>query len=139
MGDLRDLLADPRRVDELTPVEAASALVQLASLQVALAAQLRAGPTSTDADLLVPASDRLLTAEDVAGRFGRSVAWVYRQAKHWTFTRRVTRRTLRFSEAGLSRWVAAQRGRDGRRRTGYLVTETGDRGVPTPEEKREQV
>ena len=107
--DLRELLGDARRVDELTQAEAASALVELASLQAVVAARLRIAPSSTLAEAVPPEGDRLLTAEDVAERFNRSVAWVYRQAKHWNFTRRVTRRTLRFSEAGLHRFLAHRR------------------------------
>lgn len=110
MRDLRDLVNDPRRVDELTPDEATSALVELATLQAAVATRLRTAPESAVAELLPsPEIDRLLTAEDVANRFGRSVAWVYRQAKHWNFTRRVTRRTVRFSEAGLQRFLSHRR------------------------------
>jgi hypothetical protein len=105
--ELRDLLIDPKVVDELSPAEAASALVELASLQVAVAARLRVVPPG--ADLVPSETDRLLTAEDVAEHFGRSIGWVYRQAKHWNFTRRVTRRTVRFSEAGLQRFLAQRR------------------------------
>lgn len=109
MLDLRELLGDARRVDDLTQAEAASALVELASLQAVVAARLRAAPVSALSEASTPEGDRLLTAEDLAERFGRSVAWVYRQAKHWNFTRRVTRRTVRFSEAGLQRFLAQRR------------------------------
>lgn len=109
MAELRDLIADPRRVAELTPSEAATALVELAGLQAAVAGRLRAG--AEDGAHVVPAleGDRLLTAEDVAGRLNRSVAWVYRQSRQWPFTRRLTRRTVRFSEAGLQRFLAQRR------------------------------
>ncbi len=103
----RELLSNPHRVNGLSAAEAAEALAELARLQAALAARLHALPSSTEPMPL--ACDRLLTAEDVAERFGRSVAWVYRQAKHWNFTRRVTRRTVRFSEAGLQLFLARRR------------------------------
>ena len=64
----------------------------------------RAGPA---------ASERLLTPEEVAARFDRTVDWVYRQSQKdaWkAFTRRLGRRTLRFSESGLERFLARQRG-----------------------------
>jgi predicted DNA-binding transcriptional regulator AlpA len=118
---LRDLLGDPKLVDELSPAEAASALAELASLQVAVTARLRVVPSGSD--LVLPETDRLLTAEDLAERFGRSVAWVYRQARHWNFTRRLTRRTVRFSESGLARWLAAHGRRDHREPSEYRVTE----------------
>ena len=122
MPDLRDLLTDPRRVGELTPAEAAAALVELAGLQAAVAVKLGSAPGELPREN--PDNDRLLTAEDVAGRLGRSVDWVYRQSKHWPFTRRLTRRTVRFSEAGLTRWLGLRSRRDRPSTTEYLVTET---------------
>lgn len=109
MTELRDLLADQRRVDELTPTDAATVLVELASLQAAVATRLRTLPAAGPDIALTLPNDRLLTAEEVAERFNRSVAWVYRQAKNWNFTRRVTRRTLRFSETGLQRFLSQRR------------------------------
>jgi hypothetical protein len=53
--------------------------------------------------------DRLLTADEVAACFRRSVGWVYRNARHWPFTRREGRKTVRFSEAGLNRYLARDR------------------------------
>jgi hypothetical protein len=99
-ADLRELVADWRLVEELTAQEAATVLMELASLQSAVASRLRIVPT--------PALTSV-TAEQVAERFNRSVAWVYRQAKHWNFTRRVTRRTVRFSEIGLQRFLSQRR------------------------------
>jgi predicted DNA-binding transcriptional regulator AlpA len=101
--DLRELVADPRRAFELSAAEAAALLIELASLQAAVAARLSTNAAAS------PASDRLLTAEEVAERLQRSVDWVYRQAKHWPFTRRLTRRTVRFSEAGLQRFLGQRR------------------------------
>ena len=108
MRNARELFGDSGWVDGLSPAEAEEVLVELAHLQSAVARRLRSAPSpSAEAAPLEP--DLLLTAEDVASRFGRSVAWVYRQAKHWNFTRRVTRRTVRFSEAGLRRFLAQRR------------------------------
>ena len=114
MPDLRDLVADPRRAHELSGAEAAALLIELASLQTVVAARLSANPTATPASNSDSDTDRLLTAEEVAERLQRSVDWVYRQAKHWPFTRRLTRRTVRFSEAGLQRFLTARtRGSNG--------------------------
>jgi hypothetical protein len=109
MPDFRDILLDPRRVTELSPTEAATALVELATLQAAVAARLRSTPSGDHAVGTAPEADRLLTAEDVAERLNRSVDWVYRHARHWPFTRRLARRTLRFSEAGLHRFLTQRR------------------------------
>lgn len=109
MPDLRDLVADPRRAHELSGAEAAALLVELASLQAVVAARLSANRATIPASISDSDSDRLLTAEEVAERLQRSVDWVYRQAKHWPFTRRLTRRTVRFSEAGLQRFLGQRR------------------------------
>jgi len=52
--------------------------------------------------------DRLLNAEQVATRMHVSEAWVYRQARRWPFTRKLGRRAVRFSEAGLVRWLSSR-------------------------------
>jgi len=54
-------------------------------------------------------ADRLLTAPEVAGRLACSMKLVYRSAARWPFTRRVGSRTLRFSAAGLERWLERRR------------------------------
>lgn len=114
MPDLRELVADPRRAFELSAAEAAALLIELASLQAVVAARLSTNTAARPVSISDSDSDRLLTAEEVAERFQRSVDWVYRQAKHWPFTRRLTRRTVRFSEAGLHRFLAARiRGSNG--------------------------
>jgi predicted DNA-binding transcriptional regulator AlpA len=56
-----------------------------------------------------PTADRLLTAKQVAERLQLSHEEVYRQAKRWPFTRKLGPRTLRFSEAGLNRWLDRRR------------------------------
>lgn len=109
MSNLRALLSDPGRLHEMSPAEAAALLVELAGLQSALAARLSASPADGTATVSASDAERLLTAEDVAARLQRSVDWVYRQAKHWPFTRRLTRRTVRFSEPGLQRFLAQRR------------------------------
>ena len=105
MADLRELLDDPRRAGQLSAVEAARLLVELATLQAAIAARFGAAPVNVAPVASTSEGDRLLTAEEVAERLQRSVDWVYRQAKHWPFTRRLTRRTVRFSEVGLHRFL----------------------------------
>ncbi len=52
--------------------------------------------------------DRLLTPQEAATILGQSVPWLYRHAAKFPFTRRISRRNLRFSEAGLRRWIAAK-------------------------------
>ena len=109
MPDLRDLIGAPERVADLTHAEAACALVLLAALQASLAARLQEPLAATCREGQLGEQDRLLTANDVAERLGCSVDWVYRQAKRWPFSKPLGRKTLRFSEAGLNKWIAARK------------------------------
>lgn len=53
-------------------------------------------------------ADRLLDADEVARRMNVSVAWVYRQARRWPFTKRLAKKAVRFSESGLEKWLTAR-------------------------------
>jgi hypothetical protein len=54
----------------------------------------------------VPSSpEAWLTADEVAARLRRTRTWVYRQARHWPFAKRPSRKTLLISERGLSSWL----------------------------------
>jgi len=78
-------------------------LAQLAALQTALAARLITGssPGQEQEDLLTPGkAAALLTV---------SVDWMYRHAAGLPFTRRLSRKALRFSRAGLLKWRAGRR------------------------------
>lgn len=52
--------------------------------------------------------DRLLTPKEAAEILGQKVRWVYRHAPRWQFTRRLSRKCLRFSETGLRRYATAR-------------------------------
>jgi predicted DNA-binding transcriptional regulator AlpA len=52
-----------------------------------------------------PVADRLLTAEEAAQRLGVTVRWLYDHARDLTFAKRLSRKCLRFSEAGLRRYL----------------------------------
>ena len=94
---------------ELPPVEAitsapletlAPIALHLAALQVAVATRLAAPRGSADGP------DRLLRVQDAAALLEMSVDWLYRHADRLPFTVR-TGRSLRFSERGLRRYLAA--------------------------------
>jgi hypothetical protein len=53
--------------------------------------------------------DRLLTPVEAAGQLNVSPKWLYRHAARLPFTRRLSRKVLRFSEMGLRRWQATRR------------------------------
>ena len=54
-------------------------------------------------------SDRLLTADEAAAILDVNIRWLYRHAAKLPFTRRISRKNIRFSETGLRRWVAAKK------------------------------
>ena len=56
-----------------------------------------------------PTSEQLLTVEELAQRLSVTPDYVYRNASQWPFTRRLSPKMLRFSEAGLRRWLAIRR------------------------------
>ena len=112
MIDLAALAADPARAAEVPVAEVPALLAliaaeqaRLAALQGALAARL---VTAGNGHVGNGDPDRWLTAEEVAQRTEFSVDYVYRHADKFPFTRRQGR-TLRFSEAGLVRWMAQRR------------------------------
>jgi len=80
--------------------EIPTALGALAEADARLRLRLLASPAPAGA-----VEDRLLTVADVARRLATPVNYVYRHADTWPFTRRVGRH-LRFSEQGLSEWLA---------------------------------
>jgi len=121
MRDVREVLAEAVRIGEsvtlaeLTAEQALDALELFAVLRVALAERVRGGSRLSRVEMSAGAGagveDRLLTAQDVAAVFGCSVAWVYRQAPRWPFTRKLSHKVLRFSEVGLREWLAKGRWR----------------------------
>jgi predicted DNA-binding transcriptional regulator AlpA len=54
-------------------------------------------------------ADRLLTPQEAAALIGQTVNWLYRHSAKLPFARRISRKNLRFSEAGLRRWIAAKK------------------------------
>jgi len=94
LAALRVLLADSTMVAHLPP-ETATALL----------AQLLPGGETTPGRRSPEPGDRLLTPEETALRLGVSVRWLYRHAGHLPYTRRLSRKVLRFSEAGVIRFL----------------------------------
>jgi predicted DNA-binding transcriptional regulator AlpA len=56
-----------------------------------------------------PEKDRLLTPKEAAEILGQDARWLYRHANELPFTRRINRKTLRFQESGLRRWIALRK------------------------------
>jgi excisionase family DNA binding protein len=82
-------------------------LVALAALQGAAAARLVAVPNR---DAVPLAEDRLVSVAEAAKRTGMSPRWLYLHARKGDlpFARRMGR-SVRFSPAGIERWLAARK------------------------------
>jgi predicted DNA-binding transcriptional regulator AlpA len=104
LAALRAIFADPQRADQIPPDEAAALMANLAAVQWALASRLRL-PTTPASDAPTADADRLLAPTEAAERLGVTVRWLYRHAGHLPYTRRLSRKVLRFSEAGVNRFL----------------------------------
>jgi excisionase family DNA binding protein len=105
MADVRLLNID---LNELPAADIPAVLTQLAAAQSVLAARLLIERHVVQPDATV--AGKLLTVEEAAGRTGMSKRWLYTHAQNLPFAVRVGR-SLRFSEAGLDRWVRSRSGR----------------------------
>ena len=95
------------------PLPAApSPLAEIAALQAALVDRLARAPIEA-AELVAvqaPESERLLAPPDAAAALlGVTLSSLYRHADRLPFTRRLSRKALRFSEPGLRRWLATRK------------------------------
>ncbi len=97
------LLADPANIP---PDQIPAVLSHLSAIQTTLTARLLNVPrppvSSGDAD-------QLLTVDDASRILEVTPKWLYRHADRLPFTRRLSRKALRFSEAGLRKWLATRR------------------------------
>jgi len=102
------LLPDPMDI----PTESIAPIItRLSSLQAALAARLiRVPANSSRQDSTPEGDDELLTTADAAKLLNVSEDWIYRRASRLPFARRLSRKALRFSRAGLLKWRAAKAG-----------------------------
>lgn len=93
--DFRDWIATLAEAEATIP-----ARVVLARLPDALEAP-RAAPVQAE-------PERLIDVKEAATRCDVSPRWLYRNADKLPFTRRLSSGTLRFSEAGLTKWLASR-------------------------------
>ena len=87
----------------------AAALDSCADALHALAQVLRAEQPTPPAAPAESSPDHLLTVEEAAAVLGVSTRWLYSHAGRLPFARHLSRRALRFSEAGLCRWIERSR------------------------------
>ncbi len=98
---LDDIVLDPSRVKELSSDEALEELIRLSAIQSALMAQACCGKKEEKEVL----GDRLLTVEEVAKTLSCDTDWVYRKAKSWPFSKKLSSKQLRFSQKGLEKYM----------------------------------
>ena len=98
---IEDLIADPENVDTLSHGETMDVLARIVALQPILIGRL----ASLGSDKKEIKSDTLLNVEEASERMGMSTDWLYRHAKELPFTKRIGPRQLRFSEAGIEKYI----------------------------------
>jgi hypothetical protein len=104
---LAELTLEPAKAVRLSLEALTVLLAQHAALGTVLAAQLAAvmlRPREPQA----PGPDKLLTPAEAAALLGVEEAWLKRRARRLPFSRRLSRKCIRFSLRGLERWQAAQ-------------------------------
>lgn len=102
---LARVLAEPQGAAALTPEEALHAARQAAELHLELAR--RAATPLPRVESAEPG--RLLTPDEAAVRLGVTRRWLYDNAKRLPFARKLSRKMLRFHEAGLERYIREKR------------------------------
>ena len=112
MTSIDGLLEQPDRVSEVPVGEVPGLLVRLGALLAALAARQAASASNGNKVLQVEPTDnrdRNLTADEAAKMLGMKKSWLYRHSGELPFTRRLSRRAVRFSEKGIRRWLETRR------------------------------
>lgn len=102
--------AEPTRAAAFPPTIVAGLLAKCALVQGALLSRLLALQEAAmqQRDQRGHESDKLLTPAEAANLLGVTPRWLYRHARRLPFTRRLGRKTLRFSAVGLRRWQEQQ-------------------------------
>jgi predicted DNA-binding transcriptional regulator AlpA len=106
---LGDLAADPHKVSLLAQEAIPGIRGELARLDSLLLARLLSATRNGDADR-AEEGDRLLNAKEASAKLSLSEDHLYRNAAKFPFTVRLGRR-LRFSEAGIARFIRQRMGR----------------------------
>lgn len=104
---LDEVAVDPRRLAGLSSDAIKALLMRNAVVQSALAAALQSAPNQTPQPF--PEEDRMLTPDEAAQILRRSRLWVYRNANRLPFVKRISRKSLLCSEAGVKRWLATRK------------------------------
>jgi predicted DNA-binding transcriptional regulator AlpA len=103
---IASLFSSPAAATEIPDEQVPALLARLAGLQAILLSRLLVSPNGKAKSSAEP--DRFLTAEEAAPMLGTTPRWLYRHSKQLPFARRLSRKALRFSEAGLRRYMASR-------------------------------
>ena len=119
---LEVLLADPAGAIEVSTEQAIALLARLSRVQAVLLNRAMTeevnigeepGPPSpaSSPSIVTPARspDELLTVDQAAAVLNVSPRWLYRHAKTLPFAHKLSRKVLRFSRSGITRWLASRR------------------------------
>ena len=99
---LDELISSPEKVQSLSSQEAMAMAIKIATIQPLLIAMVSQMETSQKKN---PDSDKLLTAKEAANKLGCSKHWLYQNASKLPFTRRLSSKLLRFSQAGIDKHI----------------------------------
>ena len=103
---MRRLAELKQEIGELARQEIPAVLGELEELKAAAWAQLLTPTNGSNPAATKPQDDRWLTAAEAAALLRVTPRWLYRHQKKLPFARQLSRKCLRFSEAGLRRWQA---------------------------------
>ncbi len=104
------LIEFERAVAEVSPHDAPTLLGELERLKAMIwARMMHPSPNHQGGPANESEPDQLLTPQEAARILGVTPRWLYRHAKRLPFTKRISRKVLRFSEAGLRRWLATKK------------------------------
>jgi predicted DNA-binding transcriptional regulator AlpA len=106
---LDSLLTDPSGADQVPREEALALLAELVALQAALITAASRTPAVASREVERPNEDRMLDIDEAAAMLSVSRRWLYRHGPKLPFTRPISRRIVRYSRAGIQRWLAARR------------------------------
>jgi len=112
--ELRDLVEHPEQIPALSPDVIPRILGELEVLRAGLLVRLITHPATATppggANTKSQPLDRLLSPTEAAALLKVTTRWLYRHHRSLPFTKRLSRRALRFSEEGLRRWLAHRHG-----------------------------
>ena len=117
---LDELAENPELAADLSRVQCAFLIARVEKVHATICVRARclmgpqratgeSGKASSDRDSGSAVTDRWLTPDEAAEITRQSRAAIYRLARRWPFAKRVSRKRLLVSQAGLNKWLAALR------------------------------